>query len=208
MVSPKETTESINDSSIKIDNADIADIPSIMEIQKSQIKVPEDLSEEDAGHGFLVYEVKLDELKKIMTSDIKHIIKVVRKNGVVIGYFIAYDMRYYLQQHPKWIDEFEDNSGRGLKRIFIGDNVLFSKQIALSTAVKGSGLGAKLYEAVYQDAIFLGFKHEVGEVLAAPVRNSAMETLVFSKLHFKLAGYRTDRNKRKWSVITRTFKSH
>lgn len=93
-----------------------------------------------------------------------------------------------------------------MKRIFQESNVLFSKQLALSPTAKGTGLGDKLWEAVYQDAVTLGFKHEVGEVLAEPIRNTAMEALVFGKLKFNLVGYRTDKNNRKWSVITRSLK--
>ena len=177
-----------------------------MEIQRSQLKIPENLSKEEARQGFLVYEVGADELKTLITGNIKHIIKVARKDGNVVGYFIAYDMKYYLQQHPKWLNEFEENSGGDMKQIFQGSDVLFSKQLALSSVAKKTGLGEKLWEAVYQDAVSQGFRYEVGEVLAEPIRNVAMESLVFGKLKFNLAGYRTDKNNRKWSVITRSLK--
>lgn len=206
MVLLEEKKETFNDPSFKIDDAGIEDIPFIMEIQRSQLKNPEDLSEEEAKQGFLVYEVGEEELKSLIMRDIKHVIKVARKNGNVIGYFIAYDMKHYLRQHSEWINEFEENPKRGLKEIFKGDDVLFSKQLALSSTAKGTGLGDKLWEAVYQDAVALSFRYEVGEVLAEPVRNTAMEALVFGKLKFNLAGYRTDKKNRKWSVITRTFK--
>jgi len=201
---PEGTTETINDSSIKIDDAGIKDIPFIMEIQRSMLRIPEDLSEEEARQGFLVYEVGEEELKTLITGDIKHIIKVARKSGNVVGYFIAYDMKYYLQQHPEWLNEFKENSGDNMKQEIQGLSVLFSKQLALNSTEKRTGLGEKLWETVYQDAVSLGFKHEVGEVLAEPIRNAAMESLVFGKLKFNLAGYRTDKNNRKWSVITRT----
>lgn len=97
MVLPEEETESLNNSSLKIDDVKIEDIPGIMAIQLSRIRKPEELQPHDAKQGFLVYEVGADELKTIIIGDIKHIIKVARKNGIVIGYFIAYDMNYYLQ---------------------------------------------------------------------------------------------------------------
>ncbi len=207
MVSLKETTESVSDSSFEIFDAGVEDIPSIMEIQRSLLKKPESLSIDDTKRGFLVYEVGEDELRFIMTSDVKHIIKIVKRNNIVMGYFIGYDMKYYLKQHPEWIDEFEDNSGGEFKKIFKGDNVLFSKQLALKPNAKKSGLGSKIYEVAYQDAISLGFRQEVGEVLAEPIRNSAMESLVFNRLNFKLAGFRSDKNRIKWSVITRPIMS-
>ncbi|MEK7598054.1 MAG: hypothetical protein AAB441_05440 [Patescibacteria group bacterium] len=206
MVLTEGKTEIVNDSSLKIDDAVIEDISSIMEIQRSELKIPENLTEKEAKQGFLVYEVGDDELKTLITGNIKHVIKVARKNGNVTGYFIAYDMQYYLRQHSEWINEFEENPKRGLKQIFKDNNVLFSKQLALSSTAKGTGLGDKLWEAVYQDAVVLGFRYEVGEVLAEPIQNSAMEALVFGKLKFNLAGYRTDKNNRKWTVITRTLK--
>lgn len=98
-----------------------------MAIQLSQIKKPEELEPEDAKQGFLVYQISEEELKTLLTGDIKHIIKVARKNGAVIGYFIAYDMKYYLHQHPEWINEFEENPGVELKQKFQESNVLFSK---------------------------------------------------------------------------------
>ena len=203
---PEGTTETINDSSIKIDDAGIEDISWIMEIQRSQLKIPENLSKEEAKQGFLVYKVSEEELKTLITGDIKHIIKVAKENGNVVGYFIAYDMQYYLQQHPEWINEFKENLGGDMKQIFQGHDVLFSKQLTLSSVAKKTGLGEKLWEAVYQDAVSQGFRYEVGEVLAEPIRNVAMESLVFGKLKFNLAGYRTDKNNRKWSVITRSLK--
>lgn len=206
MVLPEGIEESDNNSSLKIDDANIEDIPGIMAIQLTKIKKPEELEPEDAKHGFLVYKVSEEELRTLITGDIKHIIKVARKNGAVIGYFIAYDMKYYLHQHPEWINEFEENPSGDMKQKFQSSDVLFSKQLALSSTAKGTGLGEKLWEAVYQDAAALGFKYEVGEVLAEPIRNTAMESLVFGKLKFNLAGYRTDKNNRKWSVINRTIK--
>lgn len=206
MVLSERIKESDNNSSLKIDDANIDDIPGIMAIQLTQIKKPEELDPEAAQQGFLVYKVSDEELKTLLTGDIKHIIKVARENGAVIGYFIAYDMKYYLHQHPEWINEFQENSGVELKQKFQGSDVLFSKQLALSPSVKGTGLGEKLWEAVYQDAATLGFKYEVGEVLAEPICNTAMESLVFGKLKFNLAGYRTDKKNRKWSVINRTIK--
>lgn len=204
MVMTEGIKESVNDSSSKIDDAKIEDIPGIMELQMSQIKKPEQLTQEDAKQGFLVYEVSKEELITLITGDIKHVVKVARKNNKVMGYFIAYDMNYYLQQHPEWINEFEENSPGDMKQKFQGSDILFSKQLALNSGVKKTGLGEKLWEAVYQDAVALGFRYEVGEVLAEPIRNTAMETLVFNKLKFNFAGYRTDKNNRKWSVITRT----
>lgn len=206
MAIPEGIKESVNDSSLKMDDANTDDIPGIIELQMSQIKKPERLTQEDAKQGFLVYEVTREELMTLITGDIKHIVKVARKNGNVMGYFIAYDMNYYLQQHPEWINEFEENSPGDMKQKFQGPDVLFSKQLALNSVAKKTGLGEKLWEAVYQDAVALGFRHEVGEVLAEPIRNTAMETLVFGKLKFNLAGYRTDKDNRKWSVITRTIK--
>lgn len=204
MVLPEGETENVNNSSLKIDDAKIENIPGIMAIQLSQIKKPEELKSEDAKQGFLVYKVGAEELRTLMTGNIKHIIKVAKKDGVVIGYFIAYDMKYYLQQHPEWVNEFEENSADNMKQKFQGPDVLFSKQLALNSRAKRTGLSNKLWEAVYQDAVSLGFKHKVGEVLAEPVRNTAMEALVFGKLKFNLVGYRTDNRNRKWSVITRT----
>lgn len=206
MVLPEGIEESVNNPSLKIDDANIADIPGIMAIQLTKIKKPEELEPEAAKQGFLVYKVSEEELRTLIAGDIKHIIKVARKNGGIIGYFIAYDMKYYLHQHPEWINEFEENSGGDMKQKFQGPDVLFSKQLALSSSAKGTGLGEKLWEAVYQNAAALGFKYEVGEVLAEPIRNTAMESLVFGKLKFNLAGYRTDKNNRKWSVINRTIK--
>ena len=106
-------------------------------------------------------------------------------------------MKYYLQQHPEWLNEFKENSGDNMKQEIQGLSVLFSKQLALNSTEKRTGLGEKLWETVYQDAVSLGFKHEVGEVLAEPIRNIAMEALVFAKLKFNLAGHRTDKNNRK-----------
>lgn len=206
MVLPEGIKESDSNSTFKIDDANIDDIPGIMAVQLSQIKKPEELAPDDAKQGFLVYKVSEEDLKTLIAGDIRHVIKVARKNGAVIGYFIAYDMKYYLHQHPEWINEFQENSGVDMKQKFQGPDVLFSKQLALSPSVKGTGLGEKLWEAVYHDAAALGFKYEVGEVLAEPIRNTAMESLVFGKLKFNLSGYRTDKNNRKWSVITRAIK--
>ncbi len=196
--------ENVGTSDLTIVDAGIEDIPVIMEIQESQIKAPETLSPDEAQKGFLVYKIDADELKTLMTGNIRHLIKIARKNGKAIGYFIAYDMQYYLRQHPDWMENFvEENPGLKYKEIFSGDDVLFSKQLALSDEGKKSGIGFKLFDAVLADAILMAFKHEVGEVLAEPIRNISMEKLVFGKLKFKLAGYQTDKNNRKWSVITR-----
>ncbi len=196
--------EEIGKNGIVIEDATIDDVPAIVKLQKSFVRTPEILSDEDAQHGFLVYEMGSEELIDII-SNVRHVIKVAKKNEKLIGYLIGYDMKRILEKDPDWLDGFEAlDKNIDHKEIFGGDDVIYLKQVAIDRSEAKSGIAKQLFNDVSRASVIAGFRHQIGEILFVPRRNLASEKLIVNNLGFNVIGYQTDKMQRKWTVVAQT----
>ena len=145
--------------------AKIEDIPGILEIQNDFLLKNKSIKAAEK-EGFLVYSIKEDELKNMISSGNLFLFVAV-SNGKVIGYASACSLEDWRKSKVKWD-----------KRIIVSpkirdhlytDRIIYLRHIARN--LNYPGVGAQLEEKIYAIAKEKGFKFVVGEILELPLSN-------------------------------------
>ena len=145
--------------------AKIEDIPGILSVQKKLLlgnKKGNDIRKK----GFLVYSVREEELKKIISQRQNFLLVAEGKEGIV-GYALAYDLEDWRKNKPGWDKEVKTDSDA--KNHLLKDRILYFRHIARTKQYLG--IGKRLEEQIYALAESQGYQDVVGEILENPVLN-------------------------------------
>lgn len=186
-------------SEVSIEFAKDEDKQGILEIQKLFLIETSDKTEDYLQNkGFLVNEIDSDDLQEAAEHNQSESFLMVAKNseGKVIGYFLAYDMDYFLSKYPNW------RKDTGVEEDFLNKNkILYGRHLASDGSIPR--VGKKLNKKLFQFAKEKGYTHYLGEICEGPVSNDkslAIHKNIFSMK--KIATYQ-DENGYEWGIYVK-----
>lgn len=163
------------------------------------IKVASSVGNSDKDHeqGFLMDNYQKDKEKHVekFKTDIKNskLFYVVKRQGRVLGFLLAYTKEQWLKMEPNWVFDTAWKWDFDKKTL---NKFTMLEKIAVRANMTGQGLGSKLYNRFREDAKAMGIRHMFSETLIAPKPNFA--SIAFAmKQQYKLAGIRYERHKGK-----------
>lgn len=176
---------------------DESDMSGILKVQrgvllKDQSDQPEDYLEDN---GFLVNEIDSNDIEDAIekNGDDAFLIVAWNRNKKVIGYFLAYDMNYFVEKHPDWFSE------TGVNESLIEKNkVLYGKHLA--TDGSSSGVGGRLNKKMFSLAKRKSYTHYLGEIAKGPVENVKSKAIHKNKFDMKKIAEYIDQNDHEWGV--------
>lgn len=113
--------------------------------------------------------------------------------GRVVGYFLSYDIDFFLSAHPGW----EKETGVDVRSL--GDvKIVYGKHLASDGSVPSVGI--KLNEFLFKNSKQKGYGLYIGEICEAPIENKKSKLVHTHLFSMKKIGEYTDRNAYKWGI--------
>lgn len=192
-----EKLSNTEQNNIKIDFPNISEINQILDIQNSVLLKNKNLESDKSLNekGFLVNEINTDDLNYAIEHNQKESFVIVSKNadGKINGYFLAYDMDFFIKNHPNWFSE------TGVNPDIIKDKkVLYGKHLASDQTI--NGIGKSLNTEMFNLVKNKGYTLYLGEICEGPISND--KSLYFHTNEFgmkKISEYK-DSNNITWGI--------
>lgn len=175
------------------------DIKQILDVQNSRLlknQDPEDPATKESG--FLINEIDQTNLEHAIDHNQKESLLITAKNveGKIVGYFLAYDMEYFLQENPNWLQE------TGFDRSLLTENkVLYGKHVASDKSIPGVGreLDRKLFELAKER----GYTLYLGEICEGPIVNQKSIDVHTGEFEMRKIGEYQDQNNYSWGIYVK-----
>ncbi|MCF7834278.1 MAG: hypothetical protein K9L98_01790 [Candidatus Pacebacteria bacterium] len=196
----KNTFNNIENNNIKIGFPKVSEIDQVLNIQKLVLLKNKNLGFKESleMEGFLVNEITKNDLDYAIEHNQKESFFIVSRNKdtKINGYFLAYDMEYFLANHPGWFIE----SGVSPETIK-NKKVLYGKHLASDGTISGVGksLNMKMFNLVKKQEYSL----YLGEICEGPVKNDKSLNLHLNKFGMKKISEYKDSNNFVWGVYVK-----
>jgi hypothetical protein len=185
---------------IKIDFPNISEANQILDIQKSvllknkNLELNKPLGEE----GFLVNEIDEGDLNYAIEHNQKESFIIIAKNkdNKINGYFLAYDMDYFIKNHPNWFIE------TGVNPEIIKDKkVLYGKHLASDKTI--NGIGKSLNTEMFNLVKNKGYSLYLGEICEGPIKNDRSLDFHINEFNMKKISEYKDSNDFVWGIYSK-----
>lgn len=195
-----EIFSNIEQNNIKIDFPNTQDIDQILNVQNSVLLKNKDIELDNSinDKGFLVNEIDKNDLSYAIEHNQKESFITIAKNieGKIVGYFLAYDMDYFIKKNPNWLNEV------GVSTKIIEDKkVMYGKHLASDGSIKGVGkaLEIQMYDLVKN----LGYSLCLVEICEGPIKNDKSLGIHTSGFSMKKISEYKDKNGFTWGIYSK-----
>jgi predicted GNAT superfamily acetyltransferase len=182
---------------IKIGFPNMSEINQILDIQNSVLLKNKNLELNDSleKEGFLVNEINAEDLNYAIEHNQKEsfIVVSINKDNKINGYFLTYDIDYFIKNHPNWFNKTGVNP-----KIIKDKKVLYGKHLASDKTI--NGIGKSLYTYMFNLIKKRGYSLYLGEICEGPIKNN--KSLDFHTNEFgmkKISEYK-DTNNITWGI--------
>ena len=190
----------VEQNKIKISFPSVSDTNQILAVQKSVLLKDENLiADESIGKkGFLVNEININDLNDAIEHNQKESFITIARNtkDKIVGYFLAYDLGYFIKKNPNWLNEVGINP-----EIIENKKVIYGKHLASDGSIKGVGraLEIEMYDLVKH----LGYSVCLVEMCEGPIRNDKSLGIHTNEFFYKKISEYKDKNNFTWGIYSK-----
>jgi len=147
------------------------DIKGILKVQE-ELLIKNKTQNEVGKNGFLVYSLKEEELKNMISLK-QNFLLVAESVREIVGYALAYDLNVWRKNKPQWDEEITADTS--IKNHLSKNKIIYFRHIARKS--QNPGVGIKLEEKIYEMAKHKGYQFVIGEILERPILNEKSKTV-------------------------------
>lgn len=175
------------------------DIDDILRIQESLLIANRPGDPSLSETGFLVNHVSREDFEAAIERQGQAFLVVARNDlGKVVGYCLAYDMKYFLAHNPEWRNQTGINTD-----LITDENTLYGKHVASDGTVPLAG--RSLIESLLRFAESQGYTKFLREICEAPVANTrSLEKHTGEEIGLKRISQYTDVNGFLWGIYAKS----